>query len=60
MGMADILKARKIIILISGKNKAEIVSKLFKNKISTQIPATMLHMHPDTTVILDKEAASML
>ncbi len=60
MGMADILKAKKIIILISGVNKAKIAAEMFKNRITTQVPASMLHMHPNTTVLIDKDAASML
>ena len=59
MGIGNILKARKIILLASGKNKASIISKLLDNDvITTQIPATLLKLHPDVTIIVDEEAYS--
>lgn len=60
MGIATILKANKIILLASGKNKAEAIQKTVNGKISTQIPASLLQCHPDTTIILDQEAASLI
>lgn len=60
MGIGGIMKAKRIILLASGKNKANIVSELFKEKLSTRIPASMLHVHPNCTIILDEEAASLL
>ena len=56
MGMAPIMKARRIIILISGKNKHEVLMRLLSGKITTQNPATMLNMHPDVTVVCDEDA----
>ncbi|MBR7082585.1 MAG: glucosamine-6-phosphate deaminase [Clostridia bacterium] len=56
MGMASIFSARKIVLLASGKNKHEAISALMSDKITTRIPATMLKMHPDVTVICDGEA----
>ncbi|MCL2037800.1 glucosamine-6-phosphate deaminase [Candidatus Saccharibacteria bacterium] len=55
MGVATIMKARKIVILASGAGKAAAVKSLLKNKVNTQVPATMLCMHPDVTLICDKE-----
>ncbi|MBZ4645461.1 MAG: glucosamine-6-phosphate isomerase [Clostridia bacterium] len=60
VGMATILKAKKIILLISGKNKAEIMGKILNGKITTNIPASLLQLHPDTTIIVDEEAAYKL
>ncbi|MBO5734396.1 MAG: glucosamine-6-phosphate deaminase [Clostridia bacterium] len=56
MGMAPIMKARKILILINGKGKHAALSKLLSGEISTSCPATMLNMHNDVVVICDKEA----
>lgn len=56
MGMASIFSARKIVLLASGKNKHEAISALSDENITTRIPATMLKMHPDVTVICDREA----
>ena len=53
MGMESIMKARKIILLISGESKADILDAIFSGKITTQIPATFLQLHPDVTVITD-------
>jgi len=55
-GMATIMKAKKIVIMVSGKNKAEPLKKLLSGKITTDCPATMLNMHPDVVVIADKDA----
>ena len=60
LGLSGIMNAKKILLLISGKNKAEIVRKLFCGGVTTNIPATFLQLHPDVTVIMDEEAASLL
>lgn len=59
MGISSILKAKKIILLASGKNKAEAIAKLLNNKtINTHVPASLLRLHPDVTVIVDEDAYS--
>lgn len=60
MGIAAILKAKKIILVASGENKASVVHTLEDDFISTSIPATLLKLHPDVSVILDSSAASLL
>jgi len=60
MGVGPIMKAKKIILIASGENKAWAVKSLTDDVITTMIPATLLKLHPDVTVVLDKEAASML
>ncbi|NLX62950.1 MAG: glucosamine-6-phosphate deaminase [Tissierellia bacterium] len=60
MGIGTIMKAKKIILMANGKNKAEAISKLIKGKkITTKLPATLLLLHPDVTVIVDEEAYSL-
>lgn len=60
MGIASILKSRKIILMASGRTKYNVVSELLNEGINTSIPATMLKVHPDVVLICDKEAyASM-
>jgi glucosamine-6-phosphate deaminase len=54
VGMATILMAKKIILLVSGKSKSEPLKRLLTGKISTAIPATMLNLHRDTVIIIDK------
>jgi glucosamine-6-phosphate deaminase len=60
MGVGSILKAKKIIILISGKEKAEALKQLLSGKITTKNPSTMLNMHRDVTVIADEEALELI
>ena len=61
MGLGSIMKAKKILMLVSGKNKAPIMAKLLKDGIvTTQNPASFLLLHPDATIILDEEAATEL
>ncbi|AZO93501.1 glucosamine-6-phosphate deaminase [Halocella sp. SP3-1] len=60
VGMATILKARRIILLASGKNKAEAIKKTINGYVDTRIPSSLLQTHPETTLIIDEEAASLL
>lgn len=60
MGLGQIMKSKKILLIASGENKAEAMKELFSGKISTSCPVTMLQMHKDVTVILDEAAASLL
>lgn len=60
MGLGSIMKAKKIILLASGEKKADIIAKLVEDKISTRVPASILQVHPDVLVIVDREAASLL
>lgn len=56
MGIGSIMAAKKIILLAHGKKKAPIVKKLLEAKhISTDIPASLLWLHPDVTFILTEE-----
>lgn len=57
MGMGSIFSAKKILLLISGENKKEAADYILRSgKIKTECPASLLHLHPDVTVIIDKEA----
>lgn len=56
MGIATILKSKKIILLANGKNKHAVIKELLNNEINTTYPATMLKVHPDVVLIVDEEA----
>ncbi|MDP4118664.1 MAG: glucosamine-6-phosphate deaminase [Bacillota bacterium] len=56
MGIATILRSKKIVLLASGEEKQHIISSLLEGGISTAIPATMLKVHPDVTIICDRAA----
>ncbi|MBQ3088806.1 MAG: glucosamine-6-phosphate deaminase [Clostridia bacterium] len=51
MGMISIMQAKKILLVANGKNKKEILEKAFFGPITPQIPASILQLHPDLTVI---------
>ena len=56
MGFGAIFGAKSILLLISGANKAPIVKRLFEYKIHTDVPACLLLLHPNVTVLLDSAA----
>lgn len=57
MGIASILKAKKIVLMASGKNKADAISTFKTDLITTQNPASLIKLHPDVTLIIDEDAA---
>lgn len=56
VGMATILKSRKIILLANGTAKHQAVTELLGNTLSTGNPSTLLKLHPDVVVLCDKAA----
>lgn len=60
MGVGGIMKAKKILIIASGENKAEAVKAMIKGNITTLIPASMLQLHHDVTIVIDESAAKLL
>ena len=60
MGIADIMQAKKIVLLCSGEAKAQAVRNAIEGEITEACPASILQKHPDCTVIIDKAAAKLL
>jgi glucosamine-6-phosphate deaminase len=60
MGVKDIMRSKQILFIALGKEKAEIIKKAFEGTISTWCPGSLLQLHPNILVLLDKEAASLL
>lgn len=58
MGIGTIMRAKKIILLANGKRKARVVERTINGPITTKVPATVLQLHNDVTIIIDQEAAS--
>ena len=56
MGIKSIMQAKKIIIVVSGKDKADIVKKAFLGPVTPEVPASVLQLHNDVTLVGDKEA----
>lgn len=58
MGIKSIMMAKKILIVVSGEAKADIVKDSFFGPVVPQVPASILQMHPDVTLIADAAALS--
>lgn len=56
LGMADLLQARGVLLLVSGAAKRAPLSRLLTGEISTQYPASLLHLHPRVTLLCDSAA----
>ena len=51
MGMSSIMQARRVLLIANGAKKKEIMEKAFFGPITPEVPASILQMHPDLTVI---------
>ena len=60
MGMATILRARRIILIATGKSKAACIERAVHGPISTRMPASFLQLHRDVELMLDAAAAANL
>jgi glucosamine-6-phosphate deaminase len=60
MGIKTIMLAKKVILLANGKNKAEAIYKAIYGGVRPDAPASILQLHQDVLVIVDKEAAALL
>ena len=60
MGIKNIMNAKSIVMVVSGKNKAKAVKGMVKGEITPTLPASVLQLHPFVTIICDKDAASEL
>ena len=60
MGVKNIMQAKSILMVVSGKNKAVAVKGMVKGEVTPDLPASVLQLHPNVTVVCDKDAASLL
>ena len=60
LGLSDIMQVRRIILVVKGTSKAEIVKQVLRGPVSTDVPASILQHHPHCEVLLDADAASCL
>lgn len=60
MGIKTIMHSKKIVLLANGKNKADAIYGTVKGNITPELPASILQLHNDVYIIVDKEAASKL
>ena len=60
MGIGTVMAARKVLMVVTGRDKAEILKKSFFGPVTPEVPASILQFHPDVTVICDEAAAELL
>ncbi|MBR5201734.1 MAG: glucosamine-6-phosphate deaminase [Clostridia bacterium] len=60
MGTVSIMKSKQIILIATGRGKADAIDGLVNGDISPSCPASVLQLHPNVHIFLDKAAASLL
>lgn len=60
MGVGSIMKAKKIVLIATGKSKANAIKATVDGKVSPSCPASILQEHLDAILLIDKEAAELL
>lgn len=60
LGIRTIMKSRRILLAAKGEKKAEIIRQALEGPVTEAVPASVLQLHPDCEVLLDREAASLL
>ncbi len=60
MGMRGILAAKKIVLVATGSGKAAILKQALYGPITTQVPASLLQLHPNVVIFADRDAAAEL
>lgn len=60
MGIGTIMSAKKILLIVSGEDKAAILREVICGPVTPRVPASILQMHPDVTIVADEAALSKL
>lgn len=60
MGIATIMRAKRVLMVVSGKDKAQILRDAFFGPITPQVPASVLQLHPDFVLVADEDALSLV
>jgi glucosamine-6-phosphate deaminase len=60
MGIRNIMHSKKILMLVSGSNKAEVLRDMLFEEVTPNLPASILQLHNDVTIIVDEEAATLI
>ncbi|WP_093229296.1 glucosamine-6-phosphate deaminase [Thermoflavimicrobium dichotomicum] len=60
MGIGNIMKARHILLLANDESKAEAVQSLFSGVVDPRVPASILQLHPNVSVLVTSEVAYLL
>lgn len=57
-GPKTVMNAKKVVMIVSGKEKAAILKRVIEGKMTVDVPSTILMLHPDMTIIADEDALS--
>jgi len=60
MGIGTMLEARAVVLLATGSDKAGVIGRALRGPITTRLPASMLQLHPNVLVVIDRAAATRL
>ena len=60
MGIGTVMAARKVLMVVTGRDKAEILKKAFCGPVTPQVPASIMQLHPDFTLVADEAALSLV
>ncbi len=58
MGVGTILRAKAILLVVSGKDKAEALNAVVNGPITPQVPGSVLRLHPNVIIVADEDALS--
>ena len=59
MGIGTIMRAKRIVLVVSGEDKADILRKVIEGPVTPEIPASILKFHPYVTIVADEDALSL-
>ena len=60
MGIGTIMQAKKVLVIVSGKDKAPAVKAMINGPVTPQMPASILQFHKDVIVVADEDALSLV
>lgn len=60
LGIKNIMQARKVILVAKGESKAEIIKKALLGPVTTEVPASILQLHPNCEILIDAAAAAKI
>lgn len=60
MGLGTIMEGRRLLLVASGREKAEMAKAMVEGPVTAEVPASILQMHPNVTAVLDEAAAALL
>ena len=60
MGILDIMQAKRVVMIVTGEDKAQILKAAFWGPVTPKVPASILQLHPDVTLVADEAALSLV